>query len=186
MELMEVIRLRKSVRKYTDQTIERQKIEECVEAARLAPSADNMQPWRFIVIDEPEMKKEYVHFVCRGVYRKTRFIQNAPALIVVLAKLNLAVHRLGKLVTRINIHLIDIGIAGEQLVLRAQEMGIGTCWINFFNVKRAERFLGLPHTHKVVSTIAMGYPAEGATTDRPNLPMKKILFFNESYKKRLR
>jgi len=186
MELFEVIRLRKSVRKYTEQPIERRNIEQCVEAARLAPSADNIQPWRFIVIDDPEMKKEYVRFVCSGIYRKTRFIQNAPALIVVIAKLHPVVHRLGKIVTRTSIHLIDIGIAGEHLVLRARDMGIGTCWINFFNVKRAQRFLGLSRTYTVASMIAMGYPAAGATRDRPKLPMKKILFFNESHKKRLR
>jgi len=186
MELMEVIRQRKSVRKYMDRPIERKSIEECVEAARLAPSADNMQPWRFVVIDDPEMKKEYVNHVCRGMYRKTQFIQNAPALVVVIAKLNLVVHRMGKLVTRTNIHLIDIGIAGEQLLLRAQEMGIGTCWINFFHVKRAGRFLGLPPTHRVVSMIAMGYPAEESTKDRPKLPREKILFFNRSYEKGLR
>jgi nitroreductase len=186
MELMDVIRQRKSVRKYTDQPIERKRIEECVEAARLAPSADNMQPWRFIIIDDPELKKEYVHYVCSGVYRKTQFIQYAPALVVVIAKLNLLVHRMGKLVTRTDIHLIDIGIAGEQLVLRAREMGIGTCWINFFNVKRAGRFLDLSRNHKVISMIAMGYPAEGSTKDRPRLPREKILFFNTSYEKGLR
>ncbi len=186
MELMDVIRQRKSVRKYTDKPIEREWIEECVEAARLAPSADNMQPWRFVVLDDPEMRKEYVRHVCRGIYRKSQFIENAPALVVVIAKLNFLVHRMGKLVTRTDLHLIDIGIAGEQLVLRAREIGIGTCWINFFNVKRAERFLGLPRNHKVVSMIAMGYPAEGSTKDQPRLPREKILFFNTSYDKRLR
>lgn len=182
MTLMEIIKARKSVRKYKPLPIERKKIQLCIEAARLAPSADNMQPWRFIVIDAPEMKKAFCIHVCKGIYRRTRFIENAPVIVVILAKLNFLVHRVGKAVSRVNLQLIDIGIAGEHLVLRAQELGIGTCWINLFNVTKAAKFLALPRNYKVVSLIAMGYPAEGATRNRPDLPMKNILYFNDDYK----
>ncbi len=182
MALMEIIERRKSVRKYAPRHIERKKIIQCIEAARLAPSADNMQPWRFIVIDEPEMKKAFCTHVCKGIYRRTRFIENAPVIVVILAKLNFLVHRLGIAISRVNIHLIDIGISGEHLVLQAQELGIGTCWINLFNVKKAAQFLALPNNYRVVSLIAMGYPAEGATRNRPDLPMENILYFNNDYK----
>jgi nitroreductase len=132
------------------------------------------------------MKKAFCTHVCKGIYRRTRFIENAPVIVVILAKLNFVVHRVGKAVSRVNIQLIDIGISGEHFVLRAQELGIGTCWINLFNVKKAAKILALPNNYKVVSLIAMGYPAEGATRDRPDLPMENILYFNDDYKMRLK
>ncbi len=186
MTLMDIITKRRSVRLYQDKPIEREKIRQCVEAARLAPSADNVQPWRFIVLDEPQMKKTFLDQVCTGIYRRTRFIEKAPVIIVLIAKINLLVHKIGKTVSRTNIQLLDMGIAGEHLVLRAQELGIGTCWINLFNVKKAEKFLGLPAYYKVVSLIAMGYPAEGATHTRPDLPLDRILYFNDEYRKKLK
>ncbi|KPJ85652.1 MAG: hypothetical protein AMS17_14050 [Spirochaetes bacterium DG_61] len=185
MKFIDILTRRKSVRKFLDRTVERHKLVQCIEAARLAPSGDNMQPWRFIVLDDPKMKKHFCREVTKGIYRRTRFIGSAPVIIVLVAKLNFIVHRIGKIVSRTNIQLIDMGIAGEHLVLQAQELGIGTCWINLFNVKRAEKVLGLPKSYKVVSLIAMGYPAEGATRDRSRFPLERILYFNDEYRRNL-
>jgi nitroreductase len=185
MELMNIVSQRRSVRKFLDKPVDHHKLLKCIEAARLAPSADNTQPWRFIVLEDPDMKREFCTCVTGGVYRRTRFIQKAPLIIVLVAKINVLVHRIGKIISRTNIQLIDMGIAGEHLVLQAQELGIGTCWINLFNVKKAEKFLGLRGNYRVVSLIAAGYPAEGATKDRKKLPTERILYFNEEYKKKL-
>jgi len=186
MVFMSIVSQRRSVRKFLDKSVDRRRLLQCIEAARLAPSADNIQPWRFIVLEDPDMKKEFCTRVTGGVYRRTRFIEKAPVIIVLVAKINFLVHRIGKIVSRTNIQLIDMGIAGEHFVLQAQELGIGTCWINLFNVKKAEKFLGLPGNYRVVSLIAAGYPAEGATRDRRKLPIDRILYFNEEYKKKLR
>lgn len=185
MELMDIIKKRKSVRKYTPKPIEREKLIKCIEAARLAPSVDNLQPWRFIVIDDPEMKKNFCSHICRGIFRPTGFIEDAPVIIIILAKLNFIIHKIGKIVTKINLHLLDIGIAGEHLVLRAQELGIGTCWINRFNAKKANKYLGLRRKYRVVSLIALGYPARGATRNKPDHPIEKILYFNDDFRKDL-
>jgi nitroreductase len=186
MSLMDIITQRRSVRRYLDKPIEREKIRQCVEAARLAPSADNIQPWRFFVLDDHVMKKKFCDQVCSGIYRRTRFIEKAPVIVVLIANINFLIHKIGKVISRTNIQLLDMGIAGEHLVLRAQELGIGTCWINLFNVKKAEKFFKLPTQYKIVSLIAMGYPAEGATRNRPDLPLDRILFFNEEYMKHLK
>ncbi len=185
MELMDTIRQRKSVRKYLDKPVEREKIVECIEAARLAPSADNIQPWRFIIIDSQELKMNFCRYVCRGIFKPTRFIERAPAIIIILAKLNIIVHRIAKVATRTDLYLLDIGIAGEHLVLQAQELGIGTCWINWFNVKKAQSFLQIPNKYRVISLIAMGYAGGRATKFKPDLPLEEILFFNDDYKKKL-
>ena len=183
MAILDIIRQRKSVRKYLERPIEREHILQCIEAARLAPSADNMQPWRFVVLDDRNLIAELADSVCTGICRRTKFIGNAAAIIVILADLNLIVHRVGAAVFGTQHYMLDVGIAGEHIVLQAHELGIGTCWINLFNAKAARKTLNIPARYRVVSLIAMGYPAEGATRNRPDHPMEKILFFNEEREK---
>jgi len=180
MELMDIIRTRKSVRKYLDKPIEREKIIKCIEAARLAPSAENVQPWRFIVLDDPEIKNHFCMEACSGIYRPSLFIKNAPVVIVILAKLDIIANRIGRAVQGTQYYLLDIGIAGEHLVLQAQELGIGTCWIGWFNERKAKKALNIPSKYRVVALIAMGYPDKGATKNRPDLPFEKICFFNSA------
>ncbi len=182
MAIMDIIEQRKSVRKYLEKSIPREHIVKCIEAARLAPSADNMQPWRFIVLDDRELIQKLTSAVCTGMCRRTRFIGNAAAIIVILADLHIVIHRMGAAIFGTQHYLLDIGITGEHIVLQAQELGIGTCWINLFNSKAARRVLKVPKRYRVVSMIAMGYPAEGGTRNRPDLPMEKILFFNTEWK----
>jgi len=183
MALLDIISARKSVRKYQDKPIEKEKILTCIEAARLAPSAENVQPWRFIILDDPELKKKFCREVCKGIYRPTRFIEKAPIVVVIVAKLDIIANRLGRSVQGTQYYLLDIGIAGEHLVLQAQELNIGTCWIGWFNARKAKKFFGLSPGYRVVALIAMGYPAEGSTKNKPDLPMEKICFFNHDYKK---
>ncbi len=179
MALLDLIRARKSVRKYLDRPIDRDKLVTCIEAARLAPSAENVQPWRFIIIDDPELKRRFCRKATKGIYRPSRFIENAAAVIVILARLDLVANVLGRGIQGTQYYLLDIGIAGEHLVLQAQEFGIGTCWIGWFNAKKAKKALNIPARYRVVSLIAMGYPAEGGTKKKGDLPMERILFFNE-------
>jgi nitroreductase len=183
MELMDIVSQRRSVRKYLPLTVEREKLKRCVEAARHAPSADNLQPWRFIILDDPETRTQFCRRVTGGIFRRTRFIEKAPVIVVLVAKINFLIHRAGKLVSKTDLHLLDMGIAGEHFVLQAQELGIGTCWINLFDVGRARRFLGLPRKYRVVSLIAAGYPAEGGTRNRPRLALEQILRFNDECRK---
>jgi nitroreductase len=183
--IMDLITARKSVRKYLDKPISRKDVQTCIEAARRAPSAHNIQPWRFIVIDDEEVKKGLCAEACGGIYKNTRFIENAPVLVLLLARLDLIVNRVARAIQGTNYYLLDVGIAGEHLVLQAQELGIGTCWIGWFNSKKARKYLRLPWNYRVVSIISMGYPAEGATRRKEDLPMDEILFFNLEGKGRL-
>lgn len=183
MALMDTIRQRRSVRKYLDKKIEREKIVRCIEAARLAPSAENVQPWRFIVLEGERFKTHFCQQVTSGIYSPTRFIQNAPGIIAIAARLDILANRIGKWIQGTSYYLLDIGIAGEHLVLQAQELGIGTCWIGWFNAKKARNLLNIPGKYRVVALIAMGYPAEGATKDRPDLSLEEILFFYDDEKR---
>ena len=179
-KLLKVIRERRSVRKFDPRPVERETILSCVEAARLAPSADNIQPWRFIVLDDPEVKETFGREVFSGIYRVTRWALKAPVIVVVLADLNFLVHRVARVVQDIPYYLLDIGIAGEHFVLQAQEVGLGTCWIGWFHPKKAQQFFKLPRSVRVCELMAVGYPSSGwKPNPQKRKPMEEIVFFNE-------
>ena len=176
--VFEVIKVRRSIRKYQDKPVEREKILKCLEAARLAPSAENVQPWRFIVLDDPHLKDRFSKEVFTGVYSPMKFVRKAPVIIVILAKLDILANRIGKQIQGIHYYFIDIGIAGEHLILQAHELGLGTCWIGWFNPRRVRKFLKIPRNYKIVSLISVGYPAEEKSEVTNRLPLEKIAWFN--------
>lgn len=177
--ILKVIRERRSVRKFDTRPVERDKIITCIEAARIAPSADHTQPWRFIILDDPAMKEKFGREVFSGAYRFTRWAVEAPVIVVILADLHFLVHRVAKAVQRIPYYLLDIGIAGEHFVLQAQELGLGTCWIGWFNVKKAGKFLKIPRGVRVCELMAVGYPSPGwKPSHKKRKPLEEIVFFN--------
>ncbi len=174
----QLVRNRRSVRKFLERPVEREKILACIEAARLAPSASNVQPWRFLIIDDPALKMRFAKKAFSGIYSATRFASQAPVLILVLARLDLWANRLGRQVQGISYYLIDSGIAGEHLVLQAEELGLGTCWIGWFSLKRARRFFSIPRKYKIVALLAMGYHDLKPQAEKPRKKLEEIAWFN--------
>jgi nitroreductase len=174
----ELVRSRRSVRRYLDRPVEREKVLACLEAARLAPSAENVQPWRFLVIDDPEVKRQYAAAAFSGIYSFSRFAAKAPVLIVILARPDLLANRIGKRVQGVSFYLIDIGISGEHLALQAEELGLGTCWIGWFNSRRTRKFFRIPRQYKVVCIIALGYPEPRTPREKKRKDLTEIAFFN--------
>lgn len=175
----ELVRSRRSVRRYLDTPVEREKILTCIEAARLAPSADNVQPWRFLIIDEPELKNQFAKELFSGIYFISKFAIKAPVLIVILARLDIIANRIGKQIQNIHFYLIDIGIAGEHIVLQAEELGLGTCWIGWFNSRKARKFLRIPRKYKIVSLMAMGYYEKKPSREKKRKKLEEIAWFNK-------
>jgi len=169
---------RESIRRYSDRPVEREVLLQCLEAARLAPSAENAQPWRFLVIDDAEVRERFSAGAFSGIYSVSKFAARAPVLILMLARLNVITHRIGRQVQNIHFHYIDIGIAGQQLVLQAEEMGVGSCWIGWFNVKRARRFFDIPSKYKIISMLALGYYEKKPSRDRKRKPLDELAWFN--------
>jgi nitroreductase len=163
---LDLVKKRFSARKYSDKTIKRKDIEKCLEAARLAPSACNSQPWFFKVIDEPALKNTICSKIFTGVYKTNSFVKNAPVLVAVISKKGSFLSRVGAFVRDTRFYLIDIGIAVEHFVLQAAELGIGTCWIGWFDEKPLKKQLNLSKTARVDIIIAMGYPG--------SLPQNKL------------
>ena len=176
--VFEVIKSRRSIRKYQDRPVEREKIEQCIEAARLAPSAENVQPWRFIIIDDTELRDKFAQQVFSGIYAPMRFVKKAPVIIIILAKPDLIANRIGKQIQGIHYYFVDIGISGEHLALQAHELGMGTCWIGWFNPRKVRKFFNIPKSYKVASLMTLGYPAEEKSEVSNRLSLSKIAWFN--------
>jgi nitroreductase len=174
----ELVKNRRSIRRYLEKPVEREKIRVCLEAARLAPSAENVQPWRFLVVDEPEVKARFAAEAFSGIYNFSRFAAKAPVLIIILARPDFVANRLGKQIQGVAFYLIDVGIAGEHLVLQAEEMGLGTCWIGWFSQRKTRRLFRIPRKYKIVCLLAMGYPASRPTREKKRRPLDEIAWFN--------
>lgn len=182
--LQEIIGRRRSIRRFSEKPVERDKIIQCLEAARQAPSAENVQPWRFLVIDDSRIKNEFADRAFSGIYYPSRFAKNAPVLILIMARLDILANRIGKQIQGVNYYLIDIGIAGEHLVLQAEELGLSTCWIGWFNQKKARKFFRIPKKFKLVSIIALGYAAKRPKRSRGRKSLKEIAWFNSLNEKK--
>lgn len=171
---------RRSVRRFSERQVEREKITRCLEAARLAPSADNGQPWRFVVFDDPEKKAALADAVFKGIFVASKNFAKAPVLVALLLKESFLINRLGGGVAGIPFQFVDAGIAGEHFVLAATEQGLGTCWIGWFNPKALLKHLGLKRGYRAVALIAVGYPAEELAPRTPRRKrLESIAFFNK-------
>ena len=179
MTLLDVIRQRRSVRRYIDKPVERDKIMLWLEAARLAPSACNSQPWKFIVVDDKELKGRLCSAAFSGIYSVFSFVKKAPVVVAVISEKARFIARVGGLFRGTKFYLIDIGIATEHFVLQAEELGLGTCWIGWFNERAVKSILNVPKDRRVDILIALGYP-DRKKLGRPHKrePMSEIATFN--------
>ena len=171
MEVFEAIKKRKSVRSYEPTPIPIEKLKRVLEAARMAPSAGNIQPWRFIVVLDSKKRSR----IAKGC-RYGHFLEESPVVIVGCGDQN-ASRRW---------HAIDTCIAMENLVLAAVGEGLGTCWIGAFNEKAIRETLRIPDHLKVVALLALGYSREKLNLSatlahfiRPRKKLERIAYLEE-------
>ena len=174
MNFLELVKKRQSVRKYSDKPVPKDAIERCLEAARLAPSACNSQPWSFIVVDSPELKNKVAEAAFSGIYSSNSFAKSAPVLVAVITEHSKFIAALGGYFRGTQYNLIDVGIAAEHFVLQAAEEGLGTCWLGFFNEKEVKKVLNIPKEKKVDIMLSVGYPADDKIREKSRKPLKEI------------
>ena len=179
MSLLDVVRRRRSVRGFLHRPVEREKLMTCLEAARLAPSACNSQPWRFIVVDDRELRDRLCDAAFGGIYSMNAFCKTAPVIVVVISEKSKFLARIGGMFRGTQYCLIDVGIACEHFVLQAEEMGLGTCWIGWFDEAAVKSVLSIPARKKIDILIAVGYyDREKAGPRHGREPIDKIASFN--------
>lgn len=180
MSFLELVNSRYSCRKYSDQPVENDKIETCLEAARLAPSACNSQPWSFIVVNEPEMRKKVAQATFGGLVRFNHFTMQAPVMIIMVTEPAKLTSYVGTQLKGIPYRLIDIGIAAEHFCLQATELGLGTCMLGWFKEKALKKILNIPQRKSVDLLITLGYPSDKSGSKKRK-PLDEIRKYNREY-----
>ena len=179
MPLLDLIQKRKSVRDFLERPVEREKIMTCLEAARLAPSECNSQPWKFIVVDDKQLKNKLCRAAFSGIYSINSFCKKAPVIVVVISEKSKFLARIGGVFRGTKYYLIDIGIACEHFVLEAEDLGLGTCWIGWVNEQAVKSTLNIPQNKKIDILIALGYyDREKLGPEHIKEPIEKIASFN--------
>lgn len=155
MDAIEALKTRRSVRKYLEKPVPKEIIEDILDTARLAPSANNIQPWEFVVVTNAELRQKIAQITDYG-----KFIAHAPVCIIVFCK-------------DTKYYLEDGSAATENILVAARAYGLGTCWVAGDKkryVDQIRELVGVPADYKLVSLVSLGYPAE-----TPSPPAKRKL-----------
>lgn len=166
MRFNALIRKRCSIRSYTDKPISEEMLHQILEAGQLAPTACNLQPFRFVVVQEKE------NLAALAASYPAPWFAEAPVVIAVCTQPDKAWTR--KKHDDKNYADVDGAIAADHMILAAEELGLGTCWVGAFNPKIAAKVLKLPRSVELLTMITLGHPNEiGRPKERKDL--KKII-----------
>lgn len=176
--MLEPIKLRRSIRKYQNQEVEEEKLEQLLESARLAPSGNNTQPWHFIVVKSEVNKKKLVK-----VSHDQQWMLTAPIFIVCVADIQVRMKNSEPMTIHeqspqkeVKLIIRDTAVAVEHILLTATSLGLGTCWVGMFTQDEIRPTLGIPSDKYVVGIITVGY-ADEQPTPRPRNPLSEIIHY---------
>ncbi len=167
MDLQKAIEGRRSIRKYSARPVEDEKLNEVLNAARLAPSASNQQEWRFVVVRDAEKIK-----ALEAAAGGQKFVEEAPVAIAACALPG------RRMLCGQPTDTVDVSIAMSFLILKAYELGLGTCWLGHFDAEQVKRILGIPENLSVVALSPLGYPAE-TPAPRPRKALAEIVHYEK-------
>lgn len=156
MEVFEAIKGRRSIRKYTKESIPEDFIVKILDAGRWAPSASNRQPWSFMILKDREVRRRVAEATTYG-----KFLADAPLGIAVVVDPQASTHPVE-----------DGAIASQNMLLAAHALGLGACWIgsyNSFYEEKIKTILSIPKNKRLLSIISIGFPAESPTKTRKEL-----------------
>jgi nitroreductase len=180
MELFEAIKTRRSVRAYQDKPVEDEKLHAVLEAVRIAPSWANMQCWRMVVVKDRSTREKisdlsYVesYFAPKG-YKSNpskKALAQAPVVIALCAD----PAQSGVLWDQ-NYYLVDAGIAAQNLMLAARDLGLGTVFVGVYDEERLKKLLNIPASIRIVGLLPLGYPTEEKKDGPKRKPLDEICF----------
>ncbi|MDD4955523.1 MAG: nitroreductase family protein [Candidatus Omnitrophica bacterium] len=166
MNVFDAIKKRRSIRGYLDKPVEKDKLSEIIEAARLAPSASNRQEWRFVVVTDKKLR-----IGLKTAAKGQAFVGEAPVVIACCAETDNHLMTCGQLC-----YPIDVAIAIDHMTLAAIERGLGTCWVGAFHEEEVKKILDIPKDVRVVELLCLGYAKEEPKQPKERLDIEKIAF----------
>ena len=161
MNFPELSEARQSARKYIDKPVEEDKLMRCLEAARIAPSASNSQPWSFVIANDPVLVKKLAKAARGPLGSFNNFVKQVPVIVTIVLEKPKTVTEIGMKVKEKEWPLIDIGITAEHFCLQATEEGLGTCMLGWFDEPEVQRLLNIPPSKTVALLITLGYTPDG-------------------------
>ena len=172
MDVFEAIEKRRSVRAYTSEGVSEEDVERLIEAARLAPSAGNIQPWKFVIVTNAERKRR----LSDAALHQT-FIEEAPVVIVVCADVERSSWGYGS--RGANLYCLqDTAAATENMLLAAQALGLATCWVGAFYEDAVAKVINAPKNLRPVAIVPVGNPAEKPRAP-PRRSMREIVHYEK-------
>lgn len=179
MDFFSLIEKRESVRGYLDKAVEREKIIKIIEAARLAPSACNAQPWKFVIVDDEKTKEEVSKKLYDSRIGLNKFALTAPVFIAIIGEKRNLTSKMGELIKRKDYTSMDIGITSEHICLAATELGLGTCMMGWFEEKGIKKILNIPMNKEIHLVISLGYYENKEPRKKIRKSIDEIVSFNE-------
>jgi nitroreductase len=175
---LDMVKARQSTRAYSNRAVETEKVDRCIEAARLAPSACNAQPWKFIVVNDPVLKNALAETTQDRILPINHFTRQAPVHVVVVREKANLTSAIGQAVKDKEYPVMDIGIAAVHFCLQAVEEGLGTCIVGWFNEKKVRKLLSVPRNKRIELIITLGYPATDEIRPKKRKPREEVVAYN--------
>lgn len=175
MEFFELIQKRESCRSFKETPVENEKLRRCIEAAHFSPSACNSQPWRYIVVNDPELSPKVAK--CVQDMGMNKFTNNCPAFAVVLETGASLMSRLGGKVMDQQFAPLDVGISVAHFCLQATELGLSTCILGWLNESKINELFNIPKNERVRLVLAVGYAANDTLRPKQRKPIEAISQF---------
>lgn len=179
MTFLELVRIRQSTRAYDpSRPVEAEKLERCIEAVRLAPSACNAQPWKLVVVNDPDLKNKVADAASAKWLGMNHFTRQAPVLVVLVREEPNLTSKLGSVLKDKPYTLMDVGIAAGHFCLAAASEGLGTCMMGWFDENKVKELLGIPKKKRAELIITLGYPAGNDIRQKTRKNKEQICSFN--------
>lgn len=160
MRFLELVQNRQSDRAYLDKPVEKEKIDRILEAARLAPSACNAQPWKFVVVTDTEKRMQIADATASKLLSMNHFTKQAPVQLVLIEENANFTSSVGGMLTNKHYPHIDLGIVASHICLAAADEGLGSCMIGWCDEKKVRKVLDIPRNKRVMLVILLGYSAQ--------------------------
>ncbi len=175
MNFLELCKKRQSCRDFASMPVEREKLVNCIEAARLTPSACNSQPWSFVVVDNPEKAAAVAQATMQ--FGANAYIAAAKAFIVILEEHAVLMPKIRGLFDSQHFAQNDLGAAAMSICYAAEDQGLGTCILGLFDREELRRLLDIPAEKRFATVIALGYPADGTVRPKGRKSIEQIARF---------